>query len=78
NGDYLQIRKDGGRKKLKDDLIDRKVPREERDELWLLADGSHVLWVLGGRTSEAFHITEETTAILRVKVYGGKSDGRQD
>lgn len=78
NGDYLQIGKEGGRKKLKDDLIDRKVPKEERDRLWLLADGSHVLWVLGGRTSEAFHITEETAAILRVKLYGGKSDGRQD
>lgn len=78
NGDYFQIREDGGKKKLKDDLIDRKIPKEVRDELWLLAEGSHVLWVLGGRTSEAFHITEETKKILKVKLYGGKSDGRQD
>lgn len=71
-GDYFQIEKNGGRKKLKDDLIDRKIPRAERDRLWLLADGSHVMWVLGGRTSEAYQITEETVTILRVKRCGGK------
>ncbi len=75
-GDYLQIREDGGRKKLKDDLIDRKIPRQERERLWLLADGSHIMWVLGGRTSEGYRITEETVTILKVKWSGGKQDGR--
>ena len=42
-----RIRLAGGSKKLSDLLIDRKVPREERDHLRLLASGQEVLWVEG-------------------------------
>jgi tRNA(Ile)-lysidine synthase len=66
-GDYLQIREDGGRKKLKDELIDKKIPREERDSLWLLAEDSHILWILGGRASKAYPVTDKTERILEVK-----------
>ena len=41
-----------GRKKLKDYLIDEKVPRAMRDSIPLIAQGSHVLWVIGMRISE--------------------------
>ncbi|MDZ7704927.1 MAG: tRNA lysidine(34) synthetase TilS [Trueperaceae bacterium] len=39
------IRLPGGRKKLSDLLIDRKIPREDRDYLSVLASGSEVLWI---------------------------------
>lgn len=42
-----RIRLAGGSKKLSDLLIDRKVPREARDSLRVLASGSQVLWVEG-------------------------------
>ncbi len=42
-----RIRLAGGRRLLSDVLIDRKVPREERDALRVLAAGSEVLWVEG-------------------------------
>ena len=42
-GDRISLA--GGTKKLSDLLIDRKVPREERDTLRLLASGQKVLWV---------------------------------
>ena len=42
-----RVRLAGGSKKLSDLLIDRKVPREERDHLRLLASGQEVLWVQG-------------------------------
>lgn len=42
-----RIRLAGGSKKLSDLLIDRKVPREERDALRVLASGQDVLWVEG-------------------------------
>jgi tRNA(Ile)-lysidine synthase len=45
-----RIRLPVGRKKLSDLLIDRKVPREERDKLRVLAAGSEVLWVEGVAT----------------------------
>ena len=42
-GDAIQLT--GGTKKLSDALIDRKIPRELRDALRVLAVGSQVLWV---------------------------------
>lgn len=44
-GDYMQLA--AGRKLLSDLLVDRKVPRHERDSLQVLADGAEVLWVEG-------------------------------
>lgn len=75
-GDYLANGK-GAHKKLKDYLIDCKVPREERDRCILLADGRHIIWVVGMRISEDYKVTEQTRRILKVqkKVYGGVSDG---
>ena len=66
-GDYLVVNAAGGRKKLKDYLIDCKIPRDQRDRIWLLADGSHVLWVVGYRISEAVKVTEDTGSILKVQ-----------
>ena len=51
-GDYLYVNASHGRKKLKDYLIDEKVPRAMRDSIPLIAQGSHVLWVIGMRISE--------------------------
>ncbi|MBI3962317.1 MAG: tRNA lysidine(34) synthetase TilS [Deinococcus sp.] len=44
-GDRIKLR--AGTRKLSDVLIDAKVPREERDQLRVLASGSQVLWVEG-------------------------------
>lgn len=67
-GDYLCIDKQGGTKKLKAFFIDEKVPRQERDVLPLLADGSHIMWVIGGRISEAYKVDENTRRILQIKL----------
>ena len=69
-GDYLVVNQKGGRKKLKDYLIDCKIPRQERDKLTLLADGSHILWVVGYRISENYKVTSQTKQILKVQVKG--------
>ena len=71
-GDFLQVRSEGGHKKLKDYLINSKIPQKERDTLVLLAEGSHILWIVGRRISEAYKVTQETKRILEVCVNGGK------
>jgi len=76
-GDYLCIREDGGSKKLKDYFIDRKIPKEERDSILLLADGSHIMWVLGDRISEAYKVSAATKKILVISLIGGKDHGYQ-
>ncbi len=73
-GDFLTVTKEGGRKKLKDYLIDCKVPRQERDSLTVLADGSHILWVVGYRISEYYKVTEKTKTVIRVHVKGESED----
>lgn len=70
-GDYLVVNQNGGKKKLKDYLIDQKVPKEKRDQIPLLCAGSEVLWVCGHRISEAYKVSEKTEMILKVQIQGG-------
>ena len=73
-GDFLTIADTGGRKKLKDYFIDCKIPREEREKLTLLAEGSHILWVVGYRISQYYKVTSQTKTVLKVHVKGVDKD----
>ena len=66
NGDRIVINAQGGRRKLKDYLIDEKIPAPDRDRLVLLSDDETVLWVVGMRIGENAKITEETGQIMRI------------
>lgn len=70
-GDYLTIDGEGHRKKLKEYFIDQKLARSRRDEIWLLTEGAHVLWVVGGRISADCRIGPNTKRILEVQISGG-------
>jgi tRNA(Ile)-lysidine synthase len=65
-GDFLQINQNGGRKTLKSLFIDEKIPKEKREKMYLVTTGSHVLWVPGIRTSEAFLVDDQTKRILSI------------
>ena len=65
-GDYLVVDDQGSRKKLKDYFIDMKIPRENRDEVLLLADGSHIVWVVGYRISQFYKISGNTKDIIKI------------
>lgn len=72
-GDYLIVNRAGGKKKLKDYMIDQKIPREERDHVLLLAEGSHILWVVGWRISEGAKVTEYSDKIIKIQMMEGKA-----
>ncbi len=70
-GDLIRVHPSGGSKKLKDYLIDRKIPQEHRDKLWLLADGSEILWIIGDRISEKYKVSDTTGKIICISIKGG-------
>ena len=69
-GDYLCIDSEGNRKSIQDYFVDEKIPRHLRDEVPLVCDGNHVMWVVGHRVSEYYKISKNTTRVLEI-VYGG-------
>lgn len=48
----------GGRKKLKEYLIDRKIPLRERERMVFLADGKEILAIVGGEISDRVKVDE--------------------
>lgn len=73
-GDYLVNHALGGRKKLKDFMIDCKIPKEDRDHVLLLAKGSEILWVVGYRMGESAKIGPATKQMIKIQITGGDTD----
>lgn len=63
-GDFLTVRSDGARKSLSDFFTDAKVPREERDLIPVVADGSEIVWVVGMRLGYRYRISGDTHRAL--------------
>ena len=66
-GDYIVIDEEGNKKPLKKYFIDEKIPRRKRDKTLLVADGSHILWVVGHRISEGVKVTPDTKKVMKVE-----------
>jgi tRNA(Ile)-lysidine synthase len=76
-GDALRPFGMKGRKKLQDVLVDRKVPRAERDRVPLVVDAADkILWVAGHVVAEEARVTSRTRSvvILRISRSGREGD----
>jgi tRNA(Ile)-lysidine synthase len=64
-GDAVQVLGLSGRKKLQDLFVDRKVPRERRHSVPIVAhpDG-RIVWVAGHALGEPFRVTEATKSVV--------------
>lgn len=67
-GDFLTINERMGHKSLQDYFVNEKIPKAERDSFYVLAEGSHIMWVPGHRISEYYKVSETTLNILQVKI----------
>ncbi len=61
--------------RLKDWLINVKVPRAIRDRLPLLAAGDQIVWVPGYRVGQPFLVTAKTQHIIKLVFRKGSHDG---
>jgi len=64
-GDWLcPLGLEGRRQKLRDFLINAKIPRHERATVPLLVAGGEIVWVVGWRVDARYAITSATTQVL--------------
>jgi tRNA(Ile)-lysidine synthase len=68
-GDRLRPAGLGGSKKLQDVLVDRKVPRHQRDAVAIVTDmQGRIVWVAGQVLGDEFRVTEGTKAVIILKL----------
>ncbi|WP_195270668.1 tRNA lysidine(34) synthetase TilS [Eubacterium sp. 1001713B170207_170306_E7] len=66
-GDFFKPVGIEGKKKIKDYFIDRKIEREKRDAIPMLAVGSEVVWILGYAINREYQPGPETQSVLKVQ-----------
>jgi len=69
SGDRIVWFPDGKTKKIKNILIDAKIPQKDRGRIPLLCTGTEVLAIVGSRVSEKYKVTNETERALVIE-YG--------
>lgn len=67
-GERIDLFGIGGKKKLKEYFIDRKIPRPLRKQIPLLVDSRSVIWIAGERISERVRVTEQTKRVLKAEM----------
>ena len=75
-GDFLMVQNGQHKKSIHRYFIDEKIPLDQRKEVLLLADGSHILWVIGKRISDYYKITKDTKNIIEIHYDGGNENGK--
>ena len=70
-GDFLVIDKEGHRQSLKSFFINHKIEREKRDQILLVADGSHIVWIIGYRISFDYKLNDATKKVIKIQMTGG-------
>jgi tRNA(Ile)-lysidine synthase len=57
-----------GKKKLSDFYTDKKFSLVDKENVWLLCNGDHIIWVIGHRNDNRYRITGKTKRMFRVDV----------
>lgn len=74
-GDYIVLDDKGHKKSLKKFFIDEKIPERIRDSVWLVAEGSNILWIIGYRVSASCRTCDSTKRILEIALRRNCDDG---
>lgn len=67
-GDYFKPLGMQGFKKISDFFIDSKLSLPEKENVWIVANGEQVVWIIGHRLDDRYKITPGTQHILRLEI----------
>jgi len=67
-GDYFKPLGMNGFKKISDFFIDSKLSLPEKENVWILANGEQIVWIIGHRLDDRYKITSDTKQILRIEI----------
>lgn len=56
-----------GKKKISDYLIDIKLSRNKKEEVYVLLSEDQIVWLIGYRSSEKFKVSSATSKVLTIK-----------
>lgn len=56
------------RKKLSDFLIDSKVPRPLKEQVWVITSKGEIVWVVGHRIDNRFRVTDSTEQVYELQL----------
>ena len=59
-GDYIIIDDMGHRKKLKEYFVNQKIPAEQRNNMWLIAEDNEIIAILGDRSGNSALVSSDT------------------
>lgn len=68
-GDRMEPLGCGGTRKVKDILIDKKVPLAQRDSVPLVLSGKRVAWLGGVEIAQPFRVTAVTKEVLHLRLH---------
>ncbi len=69
DGDVFRALGSPGRKKLKEYLINKKIPKDQRDRLILVESQGEIIAIMGVEINENYKITDKSKQILVLRVY---------
>jgi tRNA(Ile)-lysidine synthase len=81
----VRTRRDGDRirplgmayeKKVQDVLVDKHIPRAERDQIPLFFAPTHCVWLAGVHLDDRVRLTKETRNIVRLSIF--QQDDNED
>jgi tRNA(Ile)-lysidine synthase len=59
-----------GSKLISDILVDARVPRNEKDRVYVLVSGQEIVWLAGFRVAEGSQATEASQSVIRMAMKG--------